>query len=325
MRLCNLAALLAGSALFLVLLTTLAASAPRRPAISSGDATVTAQSKMEHHTAWKGQPFREATSRCKYRYDNPFEWGMSVRETMDIIEKDIQTEYLFKIDGTPNAATQDRLRKEMKYWIGTMHGSYIRFNGQRTGWDESLIDREYGHRNSEAMLVVHERDRKRRHFLFFWQDQLYKQVFAFDAGSGAGKTFDEFAKSMQADCGEAEVKFQKKQTTDEMVLDCLQWPPVGDYLVRAYDHSGFYGTFSLVLLQRSVYERVERDRLFNSPPRIRNSKIRVMDYIIGEPEPDPNEDIVDEILGGHVTPSSEQKRILERSMKQQKNNPTLKK
>ena len=35
--------------------------------------------------------------------------------------------------------------------------THIRFNGQKTGWDVSIVDREFGHRNSESMVVMWER------------------------------------------------------------------------------------------------------------------------------------------------------------------------
>ena len=56
---------------------------------------------------------------------------------------------------------QDRVRKERQDAITQMRDSYIKFNGQKTGWDVSIVDREFGHRNNESMLVLWEKDLKR--------------------------------------------------------------------------------------------------------------------------------------------------------------------
>ena len=56
----------------------------------------------------------------------------------------------------------------------------------------SLIDREFGHRNEEAMLVMWEKDQRR--FLFFWKEKLYKQFIAYNADKFKGMDFETIVK-----------------------------------------------------------------------------------------------------------------------------------
>lgn len=250
-----------------------------------------------------------------------FKFGMSPDEVKGVIAKDIEAKFQPKISAEADPAKQDAIRKEMHEAIDQVNNSYIKFGGQKTGWDVSIIDREYGHRNNESMLVMWEPNQRR--FLFFWHDKLYKQFIAYNSERFAGKSFEEFAEGMQVRYGKAEMSFAKKQTEDEMALDFYQWPPSGDFILRAYDQSHFYGNFCLALLQKSTYEQIDKERAVNSPPRVRRTNVHVVDQITESGgNGDPNADVIDEVMGKRALPSVEQKRIQERIMKEYKqNNP----
>ncbi|MCS6912453.1 MAG: hypothetical protein RMK29_10945 [Myxococcales bacterium] len=238
----------------------------------------------------------EQTTRAVSELSGKFKWGMSPAECMDIIEKDIRARFEPRIRAESDPFKQDVIRREMMDAIAQMRSSYIKFDGQHTGWDVSIVDREFGHKNDESMLVIWEANQRR--FLFFWRDKLYKQYLALPAERFKGKTFEEFAEIMQERYGKAQINFAKMQTQDEMALDYLEWPPAGEYVLRAYDQSNFYGNFSLALLHKSVYPVVERERAIKSPPRGHRITTSVIDIVAREDTPgDPNADIVDEVLG----------------------------
>lgn len=238
----------------------------------------------------------EQTTRAVSELAGKFKWGMSPTECMDLIEKDIRTRFEPRIRAEPDPFKQDIIRREMMDAITQMRNSYIKFTGQHTGWDVSIVDREFGHKNDEAMLVIWEANQRR--FLFFWQDRLYKQYLALPAERFKGKTFEEFAEIIQERYGKAQINFAKMQTQDEMALDYLEWPPAGEYVLRAYDQSSFYGNFSLALLHKSVFPTVEKERAVKSPARGHRVTTSVIDIVTREDSPgDPNADIVDEVLG----------------------------
>ena len=113
----------------------------------------------------------DAAGRAIGELAGKFKFGSTPEETMTLIEKDINTKFQPRIEAEREAADQDRVRKERQDAITQMRDSYIKFNGQKTGWDVSIVDREFGHRNGESMLVIWEKDQKR--FLFFWKERLY--------------------------------------------------------------------------------------------------------------------------------------------------------
>jgi hypothetical protein len=171
----------------------------------------------------------------------------------------------------------------------------VKFDGQKSGWDSSIIDKEFGHKNEESMLVMWEKDQRR--FLFFWRDKLYKQYIAFNSEHPVfqGKSFDDFAKLIQNRYGQAEMKMAALRTKDDVTLDHLEWPSSADHTLWALDQSSFYGNFCLKLMQTSVFKDVEKMRAERSPKA--SSRNAVIDHITSpeQVKGDANEDIVDRI------------------------------
>lgn len=262
----------------------------------------------------------EQSSRAISELAGKFKWGMSPQETMDLVEKDIRTRFEPKIRDQPDPAEQDRVRKEMRDAIEQMRNSYVRFNGQKTGWDVSIVDREFGHKNNESMLVMWEQEQRR--FLFFWNEKLYKQFIVLNAAKVKGLAFDDFVEVMQNRYGKATMAFRARITgEDEVAVDYHEFPPAGDYQLRAYDFTTFYNNFCLSLLQKSVYPQVDKDRAKNSPPRVRHTNTKVVEQVTtGDSATDPNADIIDEVVGKRALPSVEQKRIQERVAKEYNQN-----
>ena len=179
----------------------------------------------------------DAAGRAISELAGKFKFGMTPEETMATIEKEINAKFQPRIEAEREAFDQDRVRKERQDAITQMRDSYIKFNGQKTGWDVSIVDREFGHRNNESMLVLWEKDLKR--FLFFWKEKLYKQYIVYNAEKFKGMDFDTFVGAMEGRYGKASMSFAKKQTDDEMALDYYEWPPQGDFTLRVYDATTF--------------------------------------------------------------------------------------
>jgi hypothetical protein len=223
-----------------------------------------------------------------------FKWGMSSGDVTKLITDQIKAKYQDQIVKESDVYTQDNLRKQAAEEVDKVKTSFIKFDGQKSGWDVSIVDKEFSHRNGESMMVFWEKDQRR--FLFFWNDKLYKQFIAFNAEHPAfqGKTFDDFAKLIEKRFGPAEMKFASLRTKDEQTLDHLEWAPSGDDELWAIDQSQFYGNFCLVLKQRSVVAQMSKDR-----PQKAGSRNALIDQVTtrDKVEGDVNSDIVDQITG----------------------------
>ncbi len=230
-----------------------------------------------------------------------FKWDISHEDAMKIVAADIAARYDDKIKKETIAAKQDLLLKKKNEELEKLKDGYIKFDGQKTGWDVSIVDKEFVHKNDESMLVVVEENQRR--FLFFWNDRLWKQfiVFSGDHPLFAGKTFDDFADIIQKKYGPASVVFKSKRTSDEQTLDHLEWPPSGDFLLWAIDLTTFYNNFCLSLMKRSALKPIEVARNHNNPQAKRGNAI--VDQVLrgDEMKGDANADIVDEITGRTTT------------------------
>jgi hypothetical protein len=226
-----------------------------------------------------------------------FKWGMSPEECMKIINEQIHVKFVEQIKAEPDTYKQDVLRKNETEEMAKVKDQYVKFEGKKTGWDSSIIDKEFAHKNDESMLVQWEKDQRR--FLFFWHDKLYKQYIAFNAEHPVfqGKSFDDFGKIIQGRYGKAEMKLAAKKQNDEVTLDHLEWPSSNDYSLWAIDQSSFYGNFCLKLMQTSQLKPLESGRAQNSPKKPNGNAL--IDAVT-QPESnkgDVNDDVVDRITG----------------------------
>ena len=104
-------------------------------------------------------------------------------------------------------------------------------------------------------------------------------------------------------------------------LSTTQWPPQGDHVMRAIDQTGFYGNFCLPFCTSRSSSRSKRSarrtarRVFAAPTF--TSWTRSRRAI--RPN-DPNESVIDDVVGKRALPSVEQKRIQERIMKEYQKN-----
>jgi hypothetical protein len=240
-----------------------------------------------------------AASRAISELAGKYKWGMSHEECMKIIDEQIKAKFVELVKAEPDTYKQDVLRKQETEEMAKVRTDYVKFEGAKSGWDSSIVDKEFAHKNEESMLIRWEKDQRR--FLFFWQDKLYKQYIAFDAQHPVfqGKTFDDFAKIIQGRYGKAEMKLAALKQKDDVTLDHLEWPSAGDYTLWAMDQSSFYGNFCLKLMQTSVLKRLEDARVQNSPKQPRGNAL--IDAVT-QPETnkgDPNDDVVDRITGKH--------------------------
>lgn len=231
----------------------------------------------------------------------PYKWGMTSDKILGMLETRLRKRLEPKVRATRDPLEQDRKRREMRAAIKKVKKNHVKFTGKRTPWDVSLVDKEFAHKNHEAM-VVNWGQRERR-FFFFHHNRLWKIFIAFNADLFRGKTFEDFAQAMEARFGPAERKYTTT-LSGEAKMDHLAWPAAGNTKLIAYDYTGFYGNFSLVLLDTKEFENVKTGRKLNSPKKDYSDPL--VDAVTkgGESTGDTNEDIVDRITGkGSRAPS----------------------
>jgi hypothetical protein len=225
-----------------------------------------------------------------------FKWGMSEDEVFKVIEDATHARYKELVAKEPDVNKQDDLRKKELEDIARTKSSLVMFEGKKTGWDVSIIDKEFAQRNDEAMITMWEKDQRR--FLFFWHDKLYKQFIAFDSTHPVfkDKSFDDFVKLIEGRYGQSQMKFSQMKTKDDMVVDHIEWPAAGDFQLWAIDQASFYGNFCLRLFQPSTQAQLDKIHAEKNPHAGGNALIDAVtkpDEVSG----DKNADVVDQIMG----------------------------
>jgi hypothetical protein len=197
-----------------------------------------------------------------------------------------------KITATNDIHTQDNLRAEKKDRIAEVTKTFVEFNGQKTGWDVSIIDDQFARNTDESMLVYWENSggKNQRRFFFFYQGKLWKMFLALDSKQIAEeqRTFDVFHKSMEGRFGAGMV-----DPTGE------EWA-TSDIDVKAVDRLRFYDAFCLVVTDPKRAKEVDVTRAEHAPPPKQEDAI--MKTVISKdpgdkPSLDENKDAVDAIIG----------------------------
>lgn len=226
-----------------------------------------------------------------------YKWDMSSKKVLGTLVAKVRKDMEPVIKATRDPLEQDRKRREMFAQVKKVKKNYVRFTGKRSSWDVSLVDKEYAHKNNESMVVSWEK--KERRFFFFHHDRLWKVFIAFNAEMFAGKTFEDFAGAMEARFGKAERKFTPTLTGDSK-MDHMAWPKAGKTMLLAYDYTGFYGNFCLVLVNTKTFENVKSGRELNSPKRKYSDPL--VESVVKPTVPrDEHSDIVDQITGKGTT------------------------
>ena len=230
----------------------------------------------------------------------PFKFGMTYEEVMGVLAKQIDEKYHAKVKETRDINQQDKYRRTAMKEKAEIKKTFVKFEGRKTGWDVSIVDKEIGHKNDEAMIVYWENDpdtkKDQRRFFFFVDQKLWKMFIAFNTDVFQGKTFADFQGTMETRYGKA---------ADEMRDDVrfLAWRSPGYYL-RAIDLTQFYGNFCIAISDDSVESFIHTRREERNPKEVKTSVI--VDAVTeggnkkDESKPsleDPNSDVVDRMTG----------------------------
>ena len=229
-----------------------------------------------------------------------FKWGMKPEEVMAQARTAVESKYEPRIDkARQDPGLQQRIRDEMQRELTQVKKSYTKFEGQKSGWDVSIIGPEFQQNTSEAVLVTKE-DIWTRYF-FFFEDGLYKMFLAFNKDSIGGKSFQEFGKAMESKYGHAKEVYRDDKSKGGVVhkLDHYEWSAAGGDRLRLIDRSEFYGVYCLVLYDGAVQDRVSERRKVVNPGEVKRDEL--VESVTGnhakEKGGDIDDDIIDRVVG----------------------------
>jgi hypothetical protein len=237
-----------------------------------------------------------------------FKWGMKPEEVEKLVELQIEKKYQIRIDeARQDPGKQTRIREEMFREVQTVKKSFTKFEGNKSGWDVSIIGPEFEQNTAESVVVTKE-DVWTRYF-FFFEDGLYKMFLAFNKDALEGKTFQDFGKSMEEKYGRAKEVYRDDKVKGGVrhTLDHFEWSAGGDRL-RLVDRSEFYGVFCLVLVDSDAQHRLaERRKVVNPEGQHVDSLVEAV-TAKGDNGRDENDNVIDRLTGREVRkPGDEEK------------------
>jgi hypothetical protein len=180
-----------------------------------------------------------------------FKFGMSKKEVLKILAKDVKARFKEQISATTDVYTQDKLRQKQKKEVKRIEKSFVKFKGKKSGWDVSIIDDQFAHETGESMMVFWENDpetgKNQRRFFFFHEGQLYKMFIALKGSmlQEDQRSFEYFRTLMEGRYGKGTDRVVEKRS-GEKVLVGADWN-TKKYHVSALDKLSFYDSFVLVI------------------------------------------------------------------------------
>ncbi len=229
-----------------------------------------------------------------------YTWGMTPQAVIEKLNAKIDEGYKDRVEKyRTDPARIDALRRQIKADKDRVAKSLVKFDGQKTGWDVSIIDEEFLQNNGESMLFY--KEPKSTRYFFFSGESLYKMYVAFDKDVVAGKSFPQFAELMQQKYGKAQPV--SREVVDhgmkDKVLDTFQWRSAEGDGLRLVDRSKFYDVYCLVLYDQNVADRQAEVRKNMAAA---NPSGSFLDSVITNKtnELDENDNVVDRITGKEV-------------------------
>lgn len=224
-------------------------------------------------------------------------WGAEPRQVHQYFVRRIRESYRERLSKAPGTIEEDRIRHEMNAEIRRLRESYVRFDGNRTGWDLSFLRGEFTHGNRESMLTY--RDENSQNFYFFINGRLWKWFKAFDASVFHGQSFDQFASAVQGRFGNAADR-SGSLVEGGPEQRWLEWQDRSTRL-RAIDQTRFYGFYCLVFEDKGTLSRLGQLRTNTIQTGNQDGHALVDSVIVPEGEEasssDSHSDIVDRITG----------------------------
>ena len=236
-----------------------------------------------------------------------FKWGNTSDEVLAQVTAAVEKKYQPLIEAAAqDPGKQHRIRDEKEKELNTITNTYMKFEGQKSGWDVSIIGPEFQQNTGEAVIVAKE-DVWTRYF-FFFEGGLYKMFLAFNKDAIEGKSFRDFGKEMEGKYGKAREVYrdEKTKTGVRRLLDHYEWN-AGPEKLKLVDRSEFYGVFCLVLFDAKVSDRVMAKRKIVNPEQSRHDALVEAVTAKDKSDRDSNDNIVDRLTGKEIKKPGEER------------------
>ena len=219
------------------------------------------------------------------------EWGDTKEEVIEKLRTEMMNQLREDSRLRNDRVAMQRERQRVLDRMRRIEDSYTSLRGSRTGFEVSVVSREFNPDNSESLMRV--RDDVAQRYYFFHEGKLYKLVVAYDQNYVSNVGFDAFLNQASRRYGRPSSTEFGRVHGEEVQVEAV-WQD-GSNQLRVEDQREFYGTFTMAFSQ--LAKERELRALRDAGPEEGGVSDRVR-ALMGGSATDPNANIVDGMVGG---------------------------
>jgi hypothetical protein len=209
--------------------------------------------------AWAGDAKKESKSAQKADDKGlsvalePLKWGDTKTEVIEKLKAKEEAALLEDAKLRNDKILMQRARKEILDRSVELDKSHVRFNGEKSGYEVSVIAEEFTDRNGESMLRI--KDKVAQRFYMFVDGQLYKMVVAYNKDYLQDVGFEAFAAQTARKYGRP-VATDYAEIFGEEELTQVTWEDPRTEL-RVENKREFFGTYVMVFSDRDRLKKMQ--------------------------------------------------------------------
>jgi hypothetical protein len=181
------------------------------------------------------------------------EWGDTKDDVLEKLKSQMFESMRERADVQHNRVKLQEIRKRMVDKFEGIKESYTKLEGEKTGYEVSVISGEYTKNNNEAVLTV-EDDAAQRYY-FFADGQFYKMLVAYRQSYLDGISFEGFIGQVSGKYGEPK-DTTRREIAGEETLARATWKDSTTQL-QAKNKREMFGTFAMVFADRQRVEKMK--------------------------------------------------------------------
>ena len=226
-------------------------------------------------------------------------WGIGHQAVFAYLDRGIKAKYDRLITQAGDDLKVDSLRKEQRAESKLLRANFVKFSGQKTGYEVSVVQNDFAHNNSETMLKVDEGTRQR--YYFFRYDRLWKVMVIYSTSIVDGG-FKSFVKKIKQKYGNPKKKNWSTPYGGSRRLVEAVWSDQQTQMVLE-DKSAFYDRYVMRLVSVADGEEIQqvhkarqeqKQKAKQASQQAKHNQLDGIDIFAPDPEED---DIVDQITG----------------------------
>lgn len=185
------------------------------------------------------------------------DWGCGHHEVLAEIKADIDKRFQDELDQTTDVFEIDRIRKRKQMEYARVEKTYVKFGGQRTGYESSLIADDYQANSGEAVIRVD--DAAAQRYYFFKDDRLWKVLVAYNNSVTRRVPFEKFAKQVRKKYGRPiDIDWYTPKGGTKTIRAATWNDDITQLVVE--DRSAFFGSFVMTFLSKVEGVSIEAAR-----------------------------------------------------------------